>query len=72
MIYNDCIYLLVLLFQVDFVVEVCSDFMVHQLSIDNYQTVLMLADKYQLGDLSGEIFRYLGVNVMQVSNSLYI
>ncbi|XP_005092261.1 kelch-like protein 36 [Aplysia californica] len=54
-------------FQVDWVVEVCCDYLVHQLSIDNYQTVLQLADKYQLGDLRGDIFRFLGLNVMRLS-----
>ncbi|RUS89606.1 hypothetical protein EGW08_002624 [Elysia chlorotica] len=50
-------------FQVDWVVVVACDYLVHQLSIDNYQTVLMLADKYLLGDLRGNIFRFLGGNI---------
>ncbi|KAK6993334.1 kelch-like protein 15 [Biomphalaria glabrata] len=54
-------------FQVDWVVDVCCDYLVHQLSIDNYQTVLQLADKYLLGDLRGDIFRFLGQNVIKLS-----
>ncbi|GFR59207.1 kelch-like protein 9 [Elysia marginata] len=54
-------------FQVDWVVEVACDYLIHQLSIDNYQTVLMLADKYLLGDLRGDIFRFLGINITRLA-----
>ncbi|CAL1526635.1 unnamed protein product [Lymnaea stagnalis] len=54
-------------FQVDWVVEVCCDYLIHQLSIDNYQTVLQLADKYLLGDLRGDIFHFLGLNVLKLA-----
>ena len=53
--------------QVDWVVDVACDYLIHQLSIDNYQTVLMLADKYLLGDLRGNIFRFLGVNITRLA-----
>ena len=60
-------WILYILPQADWVVDVCCDFLVHQLSTENYQVVLQLADKYQLGDLCGDIFRFLGLNVMALA-----
>ncbi|XP_076469300.1 kelch-like protein 36 [Babylonia areolata] len=54
-------------FHVEFLVEACCDYLVHQLGMENYQNVLILADKYWLGDLRADIFAFLGSNIMKLS-----
>lgn len=51
----------------EFLVDACCDYLVHQLGMENYQNVLVLADKYWLGDLRSEIFGFLGNNIIQLS-----
>ena len=40
----------------------CCDFLVRHLSLENYDNVLTLADKYVLGDLRVNIFHFIGNN----------
>ena len=47
--------------------EACCDYLVHQLGMENYQNVLILADKYWLGDLRTDIFNFFGSNIMKLS-----
>ena len=54
-------------FHVEFLVEACCDYLVHQLGMENYQNVLILADKYWLGDLRTDIFNFFGSNIMKLS-----
>ena len=54
-------------FHVEFLVEACCDYLVHQLGMENYQNVLVLADKYWLGDLRHDIFSFLGNNIVKLS-----
>ncbi|KAK7102315.1 hypothetical protein V1264_020552 [Littorina saxatilis] len=54
-------------FHVEFLVDACCDFLVHQLGMENYQNVLILADKYWLGDLRTDIFNFFGSNIMELS-----
>jgi hypothetical protein len=54
-------------FHVDFLVEACCDYLVHQLGMENYQNVLILADKYWLGDLRNDIFSFFGASIQQLS-----
>ncbi|KAL8622083.1 hypothetical protein ACOMHN_056568 [Nucella lapillus] len=54
-------------FHVEFLVEACCDYLVHQLGVENYHSVLVLADKYWLGDLRAQIFAFLGSNIMKLS-----
>lgn len=48
---------------VDWILEVSCDFLVRHLSLENYDTVLHLADFYSLGDLRWDISRFLGENL---------
>jgi N-acetylneuraminic acid mutarotase len=54
-------------FHVEWLMEVCCDFLVRHLSIENYYQVLHLADKYYLGDMRMDIFRHVGKNFQHMS-----
>ncbi|ESO84521.1 hypothetical protein LOTGIDRAFT_131914, partial [Lottia gigantea] len=56
-------------FQVEWLVEVCCKFLVHHLGLDNYTEVLTLSDKYFLGDLRWDIFRFLGNNLPELAKT---
>ncbi|XP_064632320.1 kelch-like protein 26 isoform X2 [Lineus longissimus] len=58
-------------FHVEWLIEVCCDFLVRHLSIENYYQVLQLADKYYLGDLRIDIFRHVGRNFQHMSSQLH-
>ena len=42
--------------------QVCCDFLIRHLSLENFDHVLTLADKYVLGDLRFDIFKFIGDN----------
>ena len=54
-------------FHVDWILEVCCDYMVHHMSVENYNSVLRLSDKFCLGDLRYEIFTFFGHNLEALS-----
>lgn len=49
-------------FHIEWLIQVCCDFLIHHLCLENYQGVLTLADKYYLGDLRFDIFKFIGKN----------
>lgn len=50
-------------FHVDWVLDVCCDFMMGHLYLVDYALTMHLADTYSLGDLRWEIFRNFGTNL---------
>lgn len=50
-------------FHNDWLLECCCDFLIRHLSLENYSSVITLADKYWLGDLRWDIFRFIGENL---------
>lgn len=50
-------------FHNDWLLECCCDFLIRHLSLENYSAVITLADKYWLGDLRWDIFRFIGENL---------
>ncbi|XP_071171261.1 kelch-like protein 36 isoform X1 [Mytilus edulis] len=50
-------------FHNDWLLECCCDFLIRHLSLENYTAVITLADKYWLGDLRWDIFRFIGENL---------
>ena len=54
-------------FHVDWLLEICCDFLIRHLSLENYTDVINLQDKYWLGDLRWDIFRFLGQNLAELS-----
>lgn len=55
-------------FHNDWLLEICCDFLVRHLSLENYTAVLQLTDKYWLGDLRWDIFVFLGQNLPELVN----
>ncbi|XP_074646212.1 kelch-like protein 15 [Tubulanus polymorphus] len=55
-------------FHVEWLLEIACDFLVRHLSIENYYSVLHLADKYCLGDLSEDIFKHIGEHFLILSS----
>ncbi|KAL3852105.1 hypothetical protein ACJMK2_015791 [Sinanodonta woodiana] len=49
-------------FHVDWIIEMCSDFLVRHLSWNDYSKVMYLTDRFILGDLRLEIFQFIGQN----------
>ena len=47
-------------FHVEWILDVCCDYMIRHLSLLDYQLTMHLADKFSLGDLRFEIFKYFG------------
>ena len=56
-------------FMIEWLVHVCCDFLVRHLCLDNYHNVLHLADKYVLGDLRYDIFRFIGQNYVSLAET---
>lgn len=50
-------------FHVDWILDVCCDYMTRHLSLTDYSLTMELADTYSLGDLRWEIFKYFGNNL---------
>ena len=50
-------------FHVEWILDICCDYMVRHLSLLDYQLTMHLADKFSLGDLRWEIFKYFGTNL---------
>ena len=50
-------------FQVDWVTEVCCDFLMRYMYLVDYSKTMQLADKFSLGELRWEIFRHFGNNL---------
>ena len=50
-------------FHVDWVLDICSDFLVRNLYLVDYPLTMHLADVYSLGDLRWDIFRNFGNNL---------
>ena len=50
-------------FHVDWILDVCCDYLVRHLSILDFPLVMHLADKFSLGDLRWDIFKFLGQNL---------
>lgn len=53
-------------FHVDWLLEVCCEFLIQHLSLDNYNAVMEITDKYYLGDLRWDIFRFIGQNLAEL------
>jgi hypothetical protein len=54
-------------FHNDWLLECCCDFLIRHLSLENYTAVITLADKYWLGDLRWDIFRFIGENLQHLT-----
>lgn len=54
-------------FHIEWLIHVCCDFLVRHLCIENYDSVIELADKYYLGDLKTEIFEFVSFNLMMLA-----
>ncbi|KAH3777680.1 kelch-like protein 15 isoform X2 [Dreissena polymorpha] len=50
-------------FHVEWILDVCCDYMIRHLSMLDYPLTMELADRYSLGDLRYEIFKYFGNNL---------
>lgn len=50
-------------FHVEWILDICCDFMIRHLSLLDYQLTMHLADKFSLGDLRWEIFRHFSQNL---------
>lgn len=50
-------------FHVEWILDICCDYMIRHLSLSDYPLTMQLADKYSLGDLRWEIFKYFGHNL---------
>ncbi|XP_045166637.2 kelch-like protein 26 [Mercenaria mercenaria] len=50
-------------FHVQWILDICCDYMIRHLSLIDYQLTMHLADKFSLGDLRWEIFKYFGQNL---------
>lgn len=50
-------------FHVDWILDICCDYMIRHLSLLDYQLTMHLMDKFSLGDLRWEIFKYFGQNL---------
>ncbi|KAK3600638.1 hypothetical protein CHS0354_031550 [Potamilus streckersoni] len=49
-------------FHVEWIIDMCSDFLVRHLSWNDYSKVMYLTDRFILGDLRLEIFQFIGEN----------
>ena len=54
-------------FHVDWLLEVCCEFLIQHLSLDNYNAVMEITDKFYLGDLRWDIFRFIGQNIGELT-----
>ncbi|XP_061195287.1 kelch-like protein 15 [Saccostrea echinata] len=54
-------------FHVDWLLEVSCEFLIQHLSLDNYNAVMEITDKYYLGDLRWDIFRFIGQNLGELT-----
>lgn len=50
-------------FHVEWILDVCCDYMIRHLSLLDYPLTMHLADKFSLGDLRWEIFKFFGHNL---------
>ena len=50
-------------FHIEWILDVCCNYMIQHLSILNYPLTMELADKYSLGDLRWDIFKFFGHNL---------
>lgn len=53
-------------FQADWIVDVCCNYLVRHMSLENYSCVLSLADKYALDNMPDKIFHFLADNITQL------
>ncbi len=51
-------------FHIEWLIKVCCDYLIRHMSLSNYHNVLHLADKFFLGDVRHDIFRFIGQNFM--------
>lgn len=56
-------------FHIEWLMQVCCDFFIRNLGLENFEAVLQLAEKYVLGDLRSEIFKYLSTNFSDLCSS---
>ena len=56
-------------FHIEWLIHVCCDFLVRHLSLENYHTVIHLADKYYLGDLRAAIFNFVSNRFVMLSEN---
>ena len=54
-------------FHIEWLLSVCCDYLINNLSLDNYESVLYLADKYYLGDLKDQIFNFISLNFLSLA-----
>ncbi|WAR26812.1 KLH31-like protein [Mya arenaria] len=50
-------------FHVEWILDICCDYMIRHLSMLDYPLTMELADRYSLGDLRYEIFKFFGNNL---------
>lgn len=55
-------------FHVEWILDVCCDYMIRHLSLLDYPLTMHLADKFSLGDLRWEIFKYFGHNLPSLAD----
>ncbi len=49
-------------FHIEWLIRVCCHFLIKHLSLDNYDAVMMLEDKYVLGEIHKEVFHFISTN----------
>ena len=54
-------------FHIEWLIAVCREFLVKRLSMDNYLWALQLADRYCLGDLHTDIFKFVAYNFSELA-----
>ena len=50
-------------FHVEWILDICCDYMIRHLSLYDYSLTMDLADRYVLGDIRWDIFKYYGHNL---------
>ncbi|XP_046340049.1 kelch-like protein 15 [Haliotis rufescens] len=53
-------------FHVEWLIEVCCEYLVRHLVLDDYEEVLHLAELFSLGNLQPDIFRFLADNILKL------
>ena len=56
-------------FHIEWLINICCDYLINNLSLANYESVLFLADKYYLGDLKKQIFEFVSSNFLSLAKN---
>ena len=54
-------------FHIDWLIRACCDFLIRRLSVENYESVVELADRFYLGDLRHDIFSNISSQFMSLA-----